>query len=914
MTDSPLVWIAAAAVSGILLDRLLPIPPELWFLLLLVLAGTWLAIWLLKLDRPAGFLLLATTASVFGLHHQIYWQFYPPNEIAFFAQPFRPMVCLRGMVVEEPRLRPPPPVNPMHYSEQVPTTVVGLNAMALRDGQQWLEVTGRVSLYIPGESNDLRAGDVVEVFGDLYGLEAPSNPGEPDYREGRRAWRRLCVVSVPFPACVKRIDRTPPRTLPLLLGRIRGYYNRLLHRVFSPEHAPVVTALLLGIRDGVDPELSAAFLETGTLHLLAISGLHVGLLATIFSRGSALFCRRWRSSLVITIVAIMGYLLLAESRPSILRAGTLVLLGCLASWQGRYPLDANVLAATALVVLAVNPIDLFRPGAHLTFLATIAVIGFPYGPLAPKQPSPQEWLYPPRPYLPRYVSDLWNAVRKILLLNLWVWLLVTPYIAWHFHVVSSIAPVLTLFLLPLLVVILLSAIGTVLVDLICPPLVAVLAIPGDLAGSVFCWLAEAGRRVPYGFFWTPGPPAWWTAGFYAVLVVASALPYKFRKRLGTVIVIIWIVVGLVTPFVAPKSRNFRCTFLSVGHGLFVVLQPPEGPAILYDAGSTGNPFELGGKVSEVLWWLGVRQIGAVILSHPDRDHYNLLPEIVRRFPVQKVFVGPTWPKTKQENNQGFSRSDAAESFRYPIELPNPPWARWIPPLHWSGKVPYSWHERPLSNVPTTRDGSPWPEPGVAALTEILDQMGIPIEILQQDDLLTVKGTDLQLRVLLARQRASDLGSPSKEDNANSLVMLAEYGPLRILLTADLEPPGTTLLLQKSRVPCHVMLAPHHGSRSSNPGGLLTWANPEVVVISGGARWFRPDVLTEYYRAGVSVFHTRLDGAVCIESGPSNGSRSPIEQTMRRRAGDKHDPTSPAGCCHNFRRRRVALDVEAAAYP
>ena len=152
------------------------------------------------------------------------------------------------------------------------------------------------------------------------------------------------------------------------MERVRAYGNRTFQRYLDPRQAELAAAVLLGLREEIDSARNDAFLTTGTIHILCISGLHVGILAGAmfwimrrmsFARGAA----------VLTIaVSTLFYMLLVDAQPSVIRATILVLVACGAIYLA-VAIGFNALAAAALIVLAVNPAaPVPRRGAQLSFL------------------------------------------------------------------------------------------------------------------------------------------------------------------------------------------------------------------------------------------------------------------------------------------------------------------------------------------------------------------------------------------------------------------------------------------------------------------------------------------------------------------------------------------------------------------
>ena len=162
-----------------------------------------------------------------------------------------------------------------------------------------------------------------------------------------------------------------------------------------------------------------------------------------------------------------------------------------------------------------------------------------------------------------------------------------------------------------------------------------------------------------------------------------------------------------------------------------------------------------------------------------------------------------------------------------------------------------------------------PQPAVEELRAAIERAGVPLRLIHAGDrLASSPGVLLEV---LHPPRKGVIGS----DNANSIVLMLEYAGRRVLLTGDLEPPGLEDVLAEEPLDCDAVLAPHHGSRRSDPTGFALWSTPEHVVISG-ARNAEDEAdiesVKDSYRArGAEVYHTAEDGCVRIELSASGVS-------------------------------------------
>ena len=151
----------------------------------------------------------------------------------------------------------------------------------INEGRGWRPASGRVQAWIAGDRSDLEAGRAVEAAGALSAVEGPLNPGEFDPRPILRARGIRLRLAVDDPSGVWADPTGEDWPWTRRLGAIRAWSARRLASGLDPAVAPLASALLLGRREAVDPEVNDAFARTGTTHLLAISGLHLQVLAVV---------------------------------------------------------------------------------------------------------------------------------------------------------------------------------------------------------------------------------------------------------------------------------------------------------------------------------------------------------------------------------------------------------------------------------------------------------------------------------------------------------------------------------------------------------------------------------------------------------------------------------------------------------
>ncbi|WP_131282382.1 ComEC/Rec2 family competence protein [Blastopirellula marina] len=796
--NQPLVLIAGAMCAGMLADRYAAI--GLWppVLVLAVSLSAWLLCWRRRWELAGSWLVLLAVAALGARLHDAAWNRFATHDIAMSVGETSQPIAIEACTLDYPIALPPAPQNALQNFQQEGAVRLPLRITAIRAGRDWRPAVGSASLLVQAESLNVRAGERVRVYCQAMRIESPANPGEFDFAAQGRSERTLVSLRTGFAACVESQGK-PRFSLWSLMAEVRRYVARNLAAQLSPSAAPLADALLLGNRSEVDRRLSEEFVQTGLVHLLAISGLHLGVLVGVVY-GVLRLCLFSPKTIAAAVIAFaVSYMLLVDMRPPVVRATVLVVVFSLGMLVERRVLPWNTLAAALLVVVSWNPADLFRVGPQLSFLA-VAVLIWLAPLLAWRIADPLDRLIAEsRPWQVRLLRGGIYSIGGAYLAGLAIWLVALPLIASRFHLISPAA----LLYSPPLMLVTSIALAAGLAVCVVSPFSSWLAYPAALLcdGSLH-WLAvgvSSADALPGGSIWVAGPSEWWTCGWYLLLACVAIAVRQWGWPLirGGAILGGWCALGL---FVAIAStgraadEELRCTFVSVGHGTSVFVEFPDGSNLLYDCGRLGSPRRATESVSALLWSRGVTHLDAVVISHADGDHYNGVPGLLERFSVGRVYVSPVM----------FERESA----------------------------------------------------GLRFLRESIAAAEIPLATLQAGDRLAV-GADVSVFVLHPTARGV-LGS----DNANSLVLLIEAFGRRLLLPGDLETPGLEGVLREEPIDCDLVMAPHHGSAGSDPARFLAWSNPEIVVVSGSVS-DRQRATAQTIDFGAQVWHTAKSGSVTV---------------------------------------------------
>ncbi len=252
-----------------------------------------------------------------------------------------------------------------------------INVSAIRDGDEWLETSGRTLLYLEKDSASvlLRTGDRIVFSPELSGIENKGNPEEFDYRKylaynmifssdylAGDDWRLVDDEAVGFRPKLSRLRMK-------LVGLLRDFG-------LSDDELGVMSAMTMGYSDILNDEIRHAYSSAGAMHILAVSGLHVGIIYGIivfllsFIKNDKL---NWLK-VVLTISLIWLYALFTGLSPSVSRASLMFSLMSLGKLQKNSPGSLNAVFASMFILLVINPYNLVNIGFQLSYSAVIGII------------------------------------------------------------------------------------------------------------------------------------------------------------------------------------------------------------------------------------------------------------------------------------------------------------------------------------------------------------------------------------------------------------------------------------------------------------------------------------------------------------------------------------------------------------
>ncbi|HYE96959.1 MAG TPA: DNA internalization-related competence protein ComEC/Rec2 [Rubricoccaceae bacterium] len=584
---------------------------------------------------------VALGAIALGGARMAAWQALPPDHVAFAAAAAQrleeaggdPTITLYGHVAEAPV---PTATGNLRFTLRADSAARGTTRHPLHGGVQVTLGRPRYGAGPPPVYPRLEAGDRVIVTGPLRPVPPLRNPADFDYGAWLRRQGVHATVAVYDAEAVRFVgsDAGPLRqVVTATQARVR---RALGQHVRSDEARRVLAALLIADRSGLDPDMRTAFVETGLMHLLAVSGLHLVLVGLVLYRLLKPLLGRlgwpWRrvegSRAALTLALLGLYVLVTGATVSVVRAFVMTAL-----WIGgtvlERPSDAlNGLGAAALVLLLFNPATLFDVGFQLSFAAVAALLV-----LVPvlRDRVPERWSTLP----------IAGGVLDGLLVSLAATLGTGPILLYHFGQLPLAGVVLNLAGIPASGIALGAGLGSALCAGWAPFAAEAFGAVAELGALALLVLSRAGAEA---FEWSllhrfVRDP--WLLAAIAAALLALAARRRPRVRwglaigsLGAVAVSAWAGVAR-----GDNSPRLDVVFLDVGQGDAALVTLPGPYHVLIDTGPRDPYFDAGARtVLPHLRRFGVRRLDAVVISHPHADHYGGLETVLREVPVGRVIT------------------------------------------------------------------------------------------------------------------------------------------------------------------------------------------------------------------------------------------------------------------------------------
>jgi competence protein ComEC len=824
----PLIPILIAMIAGIICGVGLP-GYRIWaYAVLMISAGR--IVWCIMRHKTDAYypIILFFSLGYLSIQPWIDPKF-PSNHIVHFADTRKWHIV--GIIDSHP-------VKKDHRTSFILTT------QSLGEHNTFTPTTGKIRVTVAGENIDIARGDRIRFDSKIRSIRSFNNPGGFNYRR-YMAFKRVWGAAYTREDKMLVMDRASGGWLTKRIDAARRKISLLIEKTGEGEHRGVLKALILGERSHISPHLREAFHRAGIGHLLAISGLHIGIVASaaffffawFFSRFEFFLWKAWtrKGAAIFSFIPALLYAVLAGMSPSTQRALIMVGMFLLTFLLEREQDLITTLAAAAMVIIMLYPPAIYTISFQLSFVAVFSIV---YGTSRIALPEISN--------RHRLRGVLFRKVAAFFMVSVVATLGTLPLVMFYFNRVSLVGIIANYILVPI--------IGFAVVPV---GLLAVFILPITETVSIGCMQIAADilqvalkvvalfSDLPYAALYTITPSIFEILCYYmlvwAMLNLIAPGPgavrntetdhaaqtepeltrhrnagFKRTRLARSVLALVLLAIAIDVGYWSYQRfwrNNLRVTIIDVGHGTAGLLELPGGHCILVDGGGFADNavFDVGARViAPFLWRKKIRTVETLVLSHPNSDHLNGLIFIAEHFRVKDI-----WTNGEKRQTLGYQR--LAETIA----------RRKIRHLQY-------------------RD-----------LPKRQEINGVDFQILYPPEDFLERGKKERWRSV----------------NNNSLVVKATYGKVSFLFTGDIMSGAEKDLTAMAGVELKstVLMVPHHGSRSSSSSGFIDAVQPRIGIISSGwrNRFNLPNVsvLESYRQRGVRILRTDSTGAVtCVSDG------------------------------------------------
>ena len=389
-----------------------------------------------------------------------------------------------------------------------------------------------------------------------------------------------------------------------------------------------LTAELTGDKSAMDDGDYLAMQETGLAHLFAVSGLHCAFLVTLLA---LLISRRQRLLCAVTIPLLLFYMVMVGMSPSVVRACIMQIFLLIAPLFRRGSDPLTSLAAALLVILLCNPFAAASVSLQLSFSATLGMVL-----LSPRLYKLLTGWYkgkcrPLRTALCFVAANLSATLSAVVF--------TAPLTAWYFRIFVLVAPLSSLLAVPAAGWSFMAAFVTVLLGFVWLPLASLLGWISWALVRYILWIANGMMSWRYHAVYFTNPYlVYWLLFLYAAFIGCAATPDGKRKYLlASALSVLTLTAAIWVNRQDYQYGVLTALTLDVGQGESVILTS-GGETALVDCGSSNSYKDPGGLAADTLHSMGVRELSAVVVTHYHADHTNGLYEVLRRIPVQTIYL------------------------------------------------------------------------------------------------------------------------------------------------------------------------------------------------------------------------------------------------------------------------------------
>jgi competence protein ComEC len=613
ISNKPFILITTFFALGIVISHILYLSFWIYFIFFLCCLLT-----LIVFRSKPTFLLFLLVLS-FGASRFSLTTFHPKNHISQIINKLgEQKLHISARIIDEP----------VFYSGKTRF------ALSLQKIEQ-IPISGKISATVVGQFN-ANYGDYVSFFGRLQKPYPNNNAysfNYKEYLENKSIYGTTFLYSNPvrggFSNRAKdiKLEKARKNLYSVLVIKPRKWLRARIETLFPQKEAGFLKAILLGEKYTLDKGIKDDFANSGLSHILAVSGLHTGVIALILLTILSVILRRRNLSRIVTIFVLVYYVLLSHSAPSVQRAVIMINLLLIAKIIQRKGDSVNILFAAGFIILLINPQQIFSIGFQFSFLSVFAILV----------------VYPIFAKILYRLQEKWRPLYwllNLMAISFVVQLLLAPLTVHYFHKVAFGGILANVVAIPLISIILPLSILTIFFP-IATINVYYIAANRFLLNLLFAisHLVTSHRILLFDFL---NFRKWQVVGIYTIFVLLILIwqdKEKFSRKVSYILSSGFLIFSLILSPTLFYTPQVNLTVLDVHTGDAIFLQTPSRKNILIDTGNKTDKIDFGEKV--VLPFLQakqVKQIDLLVLTHPHADHIGGAGYLLDKIKVKSILM------------------------------------------------------------------------------------------------------------------------------------------------------------------------------------------------------------------------------------------------------------------------------------
>lgn len=466
-------------------------------------------------------------------------------------------------------------------------------------------------------------GDVLKIKGKLEKPIGQKNFGEFDYELYLAREKIFTYINIWQEKDIQKIGENDSNFLVSFSLSARDKIKEITKQTLPPPYNYLLVGMLLGEKSFIPSHLKEIFAEAGIMHILAVSGLHVGIIAMALLALLSMLKLPKKFKLFILILILITYASITGFRPSVLRA-TIMFILLIGGKLINRSRNLNIsLFFAAFLILLLNPLILYDAGFLLSFIVTFFIINL-------------------SPILQGLLSKIVVWIKNPLAVSTAAWVGIFPLSAYFFSKVSIISIVSNIFIIPLTGIAVILGFITFFIGLMSISLAGLFANLNYLVLNLITLIAKSFSSLPFAFIYVAQPSVmliilyYLTVFFIIEIFYKKTISVKIKKKAILIVLSVTLLIIIVQVFY--PADNLKVNFINVGEGDCILIEAPNKINILIDGGGTPqSDFDVGNKI--VIPYLrrkGINEIDLLILTHPHLDHLEGLLPILKEFKVDMV--------------------------------------------------------------------------------------------------------------------------------------------------------------------------------------------------------------------------------------------------------------------------------------